>query len=1138
MNNILKQERFKETSACLKAILYMKLTLFLMCIGLLSASAGAYSQNKVSVNHRNTSLAHFLQDIEKKSNVRFVYSDDILTQNIQITVRAADADVSEVLKEALTGKGLEISKVNPNLYAIYKPDKRPSSAGTQEREVIGRVINAKGEGIPKVTFWFVGTRIGGATNEEGYFRIVFPENAKEIEFRYVGFVTKKIVLGDGNLGNVVLHSEDNTLEEVVVNTGLFERKAGTFTGSTVTFNQQQIKEVSNQNLLSALAILDPSFQMLTNNDFGSNPNMIPEIQLRGQTGFSEDLRTEYSNIANQPLFIVDGFETTIQRVFDLNINFIKSVTILKDAAAKAMWGAKAGNGVIVIETLRPQVGQMRISYNASANIQAPDLTTYHLTNSMEKIQGEVLSGKYSSPIPETQAALTKVYTNNLKATLDGVDTYWLSQPLQNGIGQRHTMTLDGGEENFQYSVNLGYNNNKGVMKGSDRNTYSGQSVLVYRKGKISATNNLSVDRNFARNSPYGTFRDYARMNPYWRIHDENGNLIKSYTIGAGTSSTPVGNPLYNGTLNSKDGNNYTTITENFQIDYRHNDNLRFNARIGYNQQNTLTEFFRSASHTDYINISPLNPEYLNRGTYRLNNGFQKAYTVDLSTAYNKIIGKHEFYLNGILTANENKTETTGMTMVGFPNDDLNNIAMGKQYQEGTKAVGTENTVRIGAATAALNYVFDKRFLLDASFRRNASSQYGKDSKWGNFWSLGAGWNLHEEEFVRNLNWVDLFRITANTGVTGTPPGQNAYQSLATYNYILDRTYNGDMGLELMALANPNLQWQKVAETNYRAEIGFLNRFNASFDYYIKNTNNLLLSMEIAPSLGFTDYAENIGDVQNKGFQATLNYRMIKDAGRGLNVNIFGNVAHNTNKIRRISSSLEALNNLNSDKFDETGGAGNDTAPKSDRQRPARRYEVGRSMNAIWAVQSLGIDPSNGQEIFLKRDGTMTYVWSAEDQDVFGDTQPLYNGTFGANVQYKDLSVNFAFTYRWGGQMYNSTLVSLVDDADFNYNVDIRALEERWKQPGDVSLFKGIAETSFTATRPTSRFVQDYNEFIFSSVSLSYNFTRMNFVQRSPFKSLMATCNLNDLGRLSTVRIERGLDYPYARTISFTLGASF
>lgn len=1128
MNKKLKQKSLFQSSVHPKAIFYMKLSSSLLCLSIFTASASVFSQNKATVNLKNVTISTLLKDLESKYNVRFVYSDDLLSENIRFNAYGIDKSVDEVLKSTLNSKNIEVSKVNDELYAVYK---KQETSSQQVKEISGRVVNALGQGIPKATYWFVGTRTGGLTSDQGFFRVEVPNGAKELEIRFVGYETQRIAITDGKLGDIVLKTEDKTLEEVVINTGLYDRKAGTFTGSTATFNQQQIKAVTNQNVLSALAILDPSFQMLTNNELGSNPNAIPDIQLRGQTGFSEDLRTEYSNIANQPLFIIDGFESTIQRVFDLNINFIKSVTLLKDAAAKAMWGAKAGNGVVVIETLRPQVGKMRVSYNASVNIQAPDLTTYHLTNSREKIQAEVLAGKYFSTSPENQALLTNAYANNLKAALDGVDTYWLSQPLQNGIGQRHTIALDGGEESLQYSMNLGYNNNKGVMKGSDRNTYSGQSILVYRKGKISATNNISIDRNFASNSPYGNFSEYSRMNPYWKMYDDNGNLIRSYTIG---TNTVVGNPLYNATLNSKNNSNYTGITENFQIDYRHNNNLRFNARVGYNQQNNQTDFFRSALHNDYLNVSIYNQDYLNRGIYRLSNGFQKAYTVDLSTAYNKMVGKHEFYLNGVLSANESQSELTGMTMVGFPNDDLNSISMGKQYQNGSKAQGSENTVRIAAATASLNYVYDRRFLFDGSFRRNASSQYGRNSKWGDFWSLGAGWNAHEESFLKNKSFIDLLRFTANTGVTGTPPGQNAYQALSTYNYILDRTYNGDMGLTLMALANPNLKWQKVAENNFRVELGLFNRLNASFDYYVKNTNNLLLSMEIAPSLGFNDYSENIGDVQNKGFQTSLNYRLIKDTGRGLNVSIFGNVAHNTNKIRRISSSLELLNNMNNSKYEDNSTS----ITRKDKQSIARRYEVGRSMSAIWAVPSLGIDPANGQEIYIKKDGSLTYEWDAADQAVMGDTQPKYNGTFGANIQFKDLTMNFAFSYRWGGQMYNSTLVSMVDDADYNYNVDIRALEERWKQPGDISLYKGISLLNSTATRPTSRFVQDYNEFIFSSVSASYNLSRMKFVTKSPFKSLMATCNLNDLGRLSTVRIERGLDYPYARTVSFSFSASF
>lgn len=1133
MNKKLKQKNPRGYSVLLRAFIYMKLTLIMLCVGMLTISASVFSQTRLSVDYKNIPVAPFLKSLESKYNVRFVYSDDVLDQRMVITVREDNVLIEEVLEQAFANKNIGFSKVRDNLYALFAV--KEAINDNRQQELYGRVVDENGKGVTSASIWIVGTKAGTTADEGGYFRLSY-SGGTQLEFRSLGYQTRRMPLHSGDMGLITLTREDNALDEIVINTGLYERKAGTFIGSARTFSQAQIKEVTNQNALAALAILDPSFLILENNEMGSNPNVIPDIQLRGQTGFSEDLRTAYSNAPNQPLFILDGFEITIQRVFDLNINLIKSITILKDAAAKAMWGAKAGNGVVVIETIRPQAGALRIGYNASTNITAPDLTSYRLTNSMQKIEAEVLAGRYSSPYPIDQANLTREYTENLQAALEGVDTYWLSQPLQNGIGQRHTLMADGGDERVQYSVNLTYNKNTGVMKESDRTTYSGQSVLVYRKGKIAATNNLSIDRNFSSNSPYGSFSDYARMNPYWRIYDNNGLLIPAYGISRDmftNSTSQVGNPLYNATLNTIDGASYTTIAENFQIDYRHNDRLRFNARLGYNQQNNTTDFFRSAMHTDYLNVSPISESYLDRGIYTLTNGFMKGVTVDLSTAYNRTWGPHQVYLNGVLTANEQSTTTTGTTMVGFPNDEINNISMGRRYLEGSKALGTESTVRIAAVTSALNYSYDNRYLLDASFRKNASSQYGRNSRWGDFWAVGLGWNIHQEEFFRTLGWVDLFRITANTGLTGTPPGLNAYQSLATYRYNTEISYNGDMGLHLIALANPDLKWQKVLESNYRAEIGLFNRLNASFEYYVMDTRDLLLSLETAPSLGFDNYAENIGEVRNKGFQAMVNYRLLQNPTNRLSVSVFANLAHNTNRIHKISTSLEALNRLNDARFtpDESGNEA-----YANQQQLARRYEVGQSMNAIWAVPSMGIDPSNGREIFVKRDGSITYEWSALDQIVMGDSQPRYNGTFGSNLQYKDLTVNFAFTYRWGGQMYNSTLLRLVDNADFNYNVDLRALEDRWKNPGDQVLFKDIADRS--ATRPTGRFVQDWNELLFSSVSLSYNLSNLPFIKRSPLQSMLFGFNMNDIGRLSSVKTERGLDYPYARTISFTLTGNF
>lgn len=225
-----------------------------------------------------------------------------------------------------------------------------------------------------------------------------------------------------------------------------------------------LKVVTNQNIIAGLAILDPSFVIVEDTRLGSDPNRLPDVQIRGQTGFP-NVNDEYANAPNLPLFILDGFETTLQRIYDMNMNLIKSVTLLKDASAKAIYGSKAGNGVVIIETISPQPGALRVSYSGSLNVTAPDLSSYRLTNSAQKIQAELLAGRYSSVDPNTQAGLTAQYARNQKAMLEGVDSYWLSQPLQNGYGQRHNVTVDGGDQAFRYSAIMSYNNTVGVMKG-------------------------------------------------------------------------------------------------------------------------------------------------------------------------------------------------------------------------------------------------------------------------------------------------------------------------------------------------------------------------------------------------------------------------------------------------------------------------------------------------------------------------------------------------------------------------------------------------------------------------------------------------------------------------------------------------
>lgn len=252
------------------------------------------------------------------------------------------------------------------------------------------------------------------------------------------------------------------------------------------------------------------------------------------------------------------------------------------------------------------------------------------------------------------------------------------------------------------------------------------------------------------------------------------------------------------------------------------------------------------------------------------------------------------------------------------------------------------------------------------------------------------------------------------------------------------------------------------------------------------------------------------------------------------MNLFFNIAHNKNKITKISNALEQVNKAQDDiKNTYT----TDQTTLAAIRKPSTRFEEGQSMTAIWAVRSEGIDPITGKEVFLKKDGTTTYTWSTDDQVVCGDATPKVQGNVGANILFKGFEANFSFNYRFGGQTYNSTLVEKVENVDvLNDNVDKRVLTDRWNTPGVPAKFKGIAD--YTTTKPTSRFVEDLNELTLSSISLGYDFSRMKFLKRSFLEYLKVTFNMNDVAYISSVKKERGTSYPFARTFSFGLQARF
>lgn len=1114
-----------------KISLAMRLTALLLTIAFLNVQATGLSQT-VTFSGKDVPLKKIFAVIKQQTGYVIFGNSDMLNEAKPVSLEAFNMPLTQFLDMTMKDQPLNYRIADKTIMLSRKESVTRSPIDAYiplpPQQVSGMLKDSLDRPISGASIRLRPGTKGASSNSDGVFVIPKVEpGAYTIEITYIGFapfIRRITVSGNGplDLGTISMGSAVASLKDVVITTGLFNRSRESFTGAVASFSGAELKRVSNQNVLAALAILDPSFRIVDNVDFGSDPNKLPEIILRGPTGLP-DLNATYANTPNMPLFILDGFETTLQKIYDLNMNIVASITLLKDASAKAIYGSKAGNGVVVIETLRPSAGSLRISYSGSADITAPDLTSYKMTNAGQKIEAEVLAGRYTNVAPENIYALTQLYNKNMQAVLDGVNTYWLSQPLQNGIGQKHSLYLDGGSDAMRYSAGVNYNNISGVMKGSDRTTISGVVNLQYRKNNVSFRNNLSIDQNKGVNSPYGNFGDYTKMNPYWRIYDDNGRLIPTYN---NLDNQVMYNPLYNASLNTKDQSQYTTITENFYGEWEAARNLRFTGRVGLNMTSTNTDYFLPASHTKFAGIAPASDQYLLRGEYTITNGKSNMLSTDWGANYSFMFGKSQIFSNLFYSLQQSTRYSNGMTMVGFPNDKMDDISFGSQYLPGSKAQGSESVDRNVAVTGALNYSYDNRFLADLSYRASASSQFGTENRWGSFWSVGLGWNLHREAFIQSLKFVNQLKVRGSVGSSGTQ-NFNSYQSIATYAYLTDRTYNGELGLYLLAMANPGLKWQQVRNNNVGIDMDLFKILSIRADYYVDDTKDLLADQTIAPSTGFNAFKENIGETRNQGFQVNASVRVFNDPKRRIYVNVFGNVAHNTNKIRKVSNSLKKINDAQDGKLQGNTAGSN---------MPVTRFSEGQSISAIWAVPSRGIDPANGQEVFVKRDGSLTYVWNAADQVVVGDGVAKYGGSFGANMQYHAFTFNFALSYRLGGQVYNQTLVDKVENANTAYNVDVRLLEGRWKTPGQQSLYKNIAD--YSLTRPTSRFVQDQNELIFSSVNVGYDLSRASFVKALRMNRFAVGVTTNELARLSTVKTERGLDYPFARTISMTLQANF
>lgn len=987
-------------------------------------------------------------------------------------------------------------------------------AGVASRILIGVVKDEQGKGLPGAVVYLKDKpSIGIETDRYGNFELKgIPSGNHVIVFSMLGMTEVEIPYTGQETTVVTLAEEVSSIDDVVV-TGIITRHRNSFTGSASTFSGSELKNIGTTNILQSLRTLEPSMTITENSLRGADPNTMPDLEIRGKTSIVGELESDYDNVPNQPLFILDGMEVTIDAIVNLNIDRVKSVTVLKDASSTAIYGSKAANGVIVVETIPPEPGQLRVSYSGNFGVQFPDLSDYNLMNAEEKLRFEKLAGRYTSKSetesPE-QDALDALYYSRLKAVREGVDSYWMSDPLRTVFNHSHNLYVDGGDQNMQYGIGVNYGNDKGIMKGSDRDVLGGDIQVRYRKNSFTFANNFNLTLVNSDTEPV-SFDQFANANPYYRKRNADGSvpmLLESTAV----AGTPIYNPLALYGITNTNRTKDLSISDQLDLTWRFLGAFSLRGTFGFTKNISETEAFKSPGHPDFTgSIAD------KKGLYSADNNDNFNYNGRLVFSYGKLFkGQHNVSANASWDFSNRNTRRTGYSITGFVGDQHQNPAFSAGFDKGTKPAYSNSRSRSTGFLMSANYAYRGCYMIDLNYRLDGSSVFGAQKMFTGTWSLGAAWDITNEKWFR-AEWISYLKLRYSIG---NPGNQNfdAYMSSGIYEYNPEYTDIFGESAILQKAANGNLAWQKTLDQNWGLDFtAWEDRIRLTFDYYHKNTNPLLVSISLPPSAGQTRAYTNLGGQISQGFSGILNVIAIKTETMRLGLNF--SFSHNASRYVNIGNSLEFMNKHGSSEV-------------------LRRYYDGASPDDIWAVRSLGIDPATGREIFLTKTGEYTFQYNADDEVKVGSTAPDLEGIVGLSFYYRQFSASVNCRYKAGGQIFASALYNKVEnlsEQQLYYNVDRRALYDRWQKPGDNAKFKAI--DNLDTTPMSSRFVLDDNVFSFESISVGYD-TNARWLQKVKVQGASIRLYANNIWRISSVREERGIEYPFSNSVSLSISLRF
>ncbi len=1056
----------------------MKTTVFLLLFSILiSQATNSYSQGaKITLNLKSTSIKEVCKQIEKNSDYIFVFSDN--SENIidkKVDIDANLKNVTEILDTVLSSIGL-MYKILDKQIVVYKSTESPVAKADEKtsvniaqqrnkKQITGKVVDTNGEPVIGANIIEIGTTNGSITDNNGNFSLNV-DNSSFIQISFIGYLALTVNTDGRTVFNIVLLEDTHALDEIVV-TGYTTQSKREITGSISTIRSEQV-----------------SASMTTSID-GAMQGRMPGVNVQSSIGIpGADIQVRVRGVGsitagNDPIYVLDGVilnttatshSVSTNPLSNINPDDIISIEVLKDAAAASVYGAQAANGVILVTTKKGRSGRAKVTFSFQRGYVSP-IRLMNVLSTQEYLNARFEAVRnYNPSWTEEQVRKNVLEASQLSINLSDneiaeLPTYdWQKASYRTGVSNKYNLSIDGGSDKSQYRVSMGYENTEGAIIASKfkRNTINfNYSNRLSDKIDLISIVNLS---NVNQEGPLGSLRpnsmfsapSYAspQILPFIPIYLENGELNVDY---AGFPGTYKRNIIHSALYNENADRNNSILT-NLKLNYRILENLSYNLLLGLDYRYGLSRIYYDPRTSDGYNSKGSLSEYTER---------PKAFTNSHVITYNpKLKGGH--YLKTLIGAEYHSytRESNYVRGEGFPTYEFRQMESAALI---THATGSWTGFKRVGGFIQSNYTFERRFMISGILRYDGSSRFGKNNRFGFFPAISAGWDLAQENFVKDAKWISQLKLRAGYGETGNDQiGDFVSRSLYKGGF----SYNAESGIRTNSLGNPNLKWERNATTNIGLDYSLFNhKFFGTLEVYSRLSKDLLLGKPTVWAGGFEQVVENLGEVVNKGVEIELGTRFLTSHNFQWKGNL--NMTFQQNKVTKLYGDLLVL-------------------PGDESVR------VGYSLMTHVMIQYAGVNPATGKAMWYDSSGNLTYGPSVMTGNSyaphgFPNGMPKSFGGISNSVTYKRLTLDMFLQYDYGRVLYNNMGRTYGRKGDTQINTLQWYYDNRWIAPGQMTTvprpINNAAERgSSRGDLESTRYLEDASYIRLKNMSLSYEFS--------------------------------------------------